>query len=432
MSRPSILFVNQHYWPDVASTGQHLTDLAEYLAAEGFDVRVLCGRGRYLAGTLEVPSRDIHNGVRIRRLRTTGFGRGSFVGRAIDYAGFYVQALLRGLFGRRHDMVVYLTTPSLLSFVGRVVKAIRRQPYGVWSMDLHPEIEEALGVFRANAPHTRVLHAIGRAGDRGAAFVVDLGSHMKRRLVERGVNEERTHTIPVWSQRDEIGALPPTENPLRRELGLTDRFVVMYSGNAGLAHRFDEVLEAMSRMKDDPTTFFLFVGGGPRRTAIESFASEHAIENFRYLDYFPRERLGESLSLGDAHLLTLRHDMSGLAVPGKLYGIMAAGRPVLVVGPRGCESAETVAACGAGAVVDPEPADGTASLAHDPIGDIVGRLARWRDDPAERDEIGTRARDAFLAGFEKDVCCRAWHKLLLSHMRKTTLPALTSQRVAAL
>lgn len=431
MSRPRVRFVNQHYWPDVASTGQHLTDLAEYLAEDGFEVSVLCGRGKYLAGTLEVADREVHNGVAIRRFRTTGFGRRSFVGRAIDYAGFYVQALFSGLFGRRVDLVVYLTTPSLLSFVGRVVKLLRRQPYAVWSMDLHPEVEQAIGVFPEGRLDTRVLCAIGRAGDRGADLVVDLGRHMKRRLVERGVDEDRTHTIPVWSRKDEIQPLAPEENPLRRELGLEDRFVLMYSGNAGLAHRFDEVLEAMRRMKDDATTMFLFVGGGPRRKEVETYAAEHEIENFRYLDYFPRERLTESLSLGDAHLLTLRHDMAGLAVPGKLYGIMAAARPVMVVGPAACESAETVARLKIGAVVDPERAP-RSTPALDPAAEIVERLIDWRDAPALRAEMGRRAREAFAAEYERDVTCAAWSDLLLSRLVRTSSPVTTTQRVAAL
>jgi colanic acid biosynthesis glycosyl transferase WcaI len=432
VSRPCILFVNQHYWPDVASTGQHLTDLAEHLAAGGMDVSVLCGRGRYLAGTLEVPNRETHNGVTIRRVRTTGFGRGSFVGRAIDYAGFYVQAIALGLFGRRHDTVVYLTTPSLLSFVGRVVKTFRRQRYGVWSMDLHPEVEEALGVFKKDGMITRLLHAVGRAGDRGADFVVDLGPHMKRRLLGRGVAESRTHTIPVWSNKDEIRPVPPAENPLRAELGVNDRFVVMYSGNAGLAHRFDEVLDAMLRLRNDHRFLFLFVGGGPRRADIERFAATHEIENFRYLDYFPRERLAESLSLGDAHLLTLRHDMAGLAVPGKLYGIMAAGRPTIVIGPAACESAETVRDRRIGAVIDPHVSEAADPASSTAAGTLVGCLEAWYRNSDERDAIGKRARAAFLAEFERDIACHAWHDLLLRRVGETRSAALDAPRAAAL
>src|SRR5690625_7716844 len=94
-SKPSVLFVNQHYYPDFASTGQHLTDLAEHLVASGLDVSVLCSRGKYLAGDLEVPDEEVHNGVRIHRVRASSFGRGTHVGRLADYATFYFRTIGR-------------------------------------------------------------------------------------------------------------------------------------------------------------------------------------------------------------------------------------------------------------------------------------------------------------------------------------------------
>lgn len=410
MAPPSLLFVNQHYWPDVASTGQHLTDLAEYLVADGFDVTVWCSQARYLGGGLTAPRREIRNGVHIRRLPSTGFGREGLAGRAADYLSFYAGVFGRLVTGRRYDRVVFLTTPSILSFVGYMARKLRRQPYGVWSMDLHPEIEEALGIFREGRRFTRLLHAASLAGDGGADFVVDLGPWMKRRLLSRGIPEERLHTIPVWNRKEEIYPVPQEENALARELGLGDRYIVMYSGNAGLAHRFAEVLEAMRRLRNDPDIFFLFVGGGPRKSEILEHVERHRVGNFRYLDYFPRERLHESLSLGDVHLLTLRNDMAGLAVPGKLYGIMAAGRPVVMVGPEASEHGELIAGGGVGHLVDPE-AEGQEAPAR-----LVEILLRLKDDADRRKSMGRRARELFLHEYEREVCCRRWADLLRARL----------------
>lgn len=406
MGRRSLLFVNQHYWPDVAATGQHLTDLAEYLAADGFEVTVWCSQARYLGGGLPAPRRETRNRVRIRRLRSTRFGRGHLVGRAVDYLSFYTAVFTRLLTGPRYHRVVFLTTPSILSFVGHLVRRLRRQPYGVWSMDVHPEIEEALGIFPPGRPFTRLLHAASRAGDGNADFVVALGPWMKRRLVEKGVAPERLHTIPVWSRKEEIYPVPRGSNALARDLDLDDRFVVMYSGNAGLAHRFSEVLEAMRRLRDDREILFLFVGGGPRRAEIQAYAERHRIENFRYLDYFPRERLHESLSLGNVHLLTLRSDMAGLAVPGKLYGIMAAGRPVVMVGPRASEHGELIADSRIGRLVDPE------APGQDAPARLVEILLRLKNDPDQRASMGRRARELFLDQYEREICCARWAELL--------------------
>src|SRR4051812_24096981 len=143
----SLLFVNQHYYPDVASTGQHLTDLAEHLVGQGWNVEVMAAQGRYLAGRMPAPSREVRNGVLIRRLPTASFGRGRQLGRLADYVSFYVQVLVRLLLGRTRTGVVYLTTPPLLSVIGAIVRLIRGQRYAVWSMDLHPAAEIASGML---------------------------------------------------------------------------------------------------------------------------------------------------------------------------------------------------------------------------------------------------------------------------------------------
>lgn len=403
--KPSILFVNQHYWPDFASTAQHLTDLAEYLAGEGYEIHVLCSRGHYLGESMEAPIEEVHKGVHIHRVRATAFGRTSVVGRLTDYASFYTSALGRILSGSSYDYLVTLTTPPLLPLVGAVACAVRDQSYGIWSMDLHPDAEIAAGMIEGGTIGACVLHALNNIGYRNAEFVVDLGRYMKRLLRRKKVPDDRLHTIPVWSKKEEIYPVAHEDNPLRRELGLDDKFVVMYSGNAGLAHRFDEVLAVIERFAGHPHIEFLFVGEGPQKGHIESFARTRKIPNFRYLPYFPREQLKYSLTLADVHLLTLREEMAGIAVPGKLYGIMAAGRPVVMVGPEASESAETILRCKAGHVVAPTDS-GEAEHA------LYDALLRLYSDEEHRHQSGANGREAFLEAFEREVCCKAWEQLL--------------------
>jgi len=399
MSPTRLLLVNQHYFPDVASTGQHLTDLAEHLAREGYAVEVLTGRGRYIAGRMDVPEREVRNGVSIRRLRTTSFGRGSNLGRIVDYLSFYLRVLATLLFERRRDGVLFLTTPPLLSFLGAIARVVRRQRYGIWSMDLHPDAEIASGMIRGDSVVARLLEWANATGYRKADFVIDLGRYMKARIVAKGVAPERTHTVHVWSAKEEISPVPREENPLIDELGLRDKFVVMYSGNAGVVHDFRDICGAMRQLKDDPRIYFLFVGDGPRRAEIEEFARAHAIRNFQYRGYFGREQLRYSLSLADVHLISLREPFVGISVPGKLYGIMASGRPALFVGPKACESAETIIESACGAVADPE--------AGDAVGKMIETLRVWQRDPVLVQALGRNAREAFERTFERDFGCRA-------------------------
>jgi glycosyltransferase involved in cell wall biosynthesis len=417
--RPArLLLVNQHYYPDVASTGQHLTDLAEYLAREGYTVDVLTGRGKYVAGKMDAPAREVRNGVRIRRLKTTSFGRGSHVGRVVDYLSFYVRVLVALLFGRKRNGVLFLTTPPLLGFLGAIARGVRGQRYGVWSMDLHPDAEIASGMLSAWSPVAKLLEWANATGYRKADFVVDLGPYMKQRIVAKGVAAERTHTVHVWSAKEEIVPTPRDANPLIDELGLRGKFVVMYSGNAGIVHDFDAICEAMRLLKDDPRVYFLFVGNGPRRAQIEAFARSNEIGNFQYRDYFTREQLRYSLSVADVHLISLRAPFVGISVPGKLYGIMASARPALFVGPRKCESAETILGARCGAVIDPTDGQAAARLA-----DHIRELAADRNAATA---LGRAGRAAFERVFERDVNCQSFGEVIGRTWRAKREPVLRS------
>ena len=400
--KPSILFVNQHYWPDVAATGQILSDLAEHLVGKGFEVGVFCSQGAYVGGRVDAPPREIRRGVRVTRLPSPAFGRRSHRGRLLEYVAFLAQVAARLATRRRWDLVVLLTTPSMLPVSGWIARRARGLRYAVWSMDVHPEVEVALGILPPWIG--RALGPLDRWSYRGAEFVVALGPCMRARLVDKGVPESAIRSIPVWSHDVEPGGGGRSSNALASELGIGEEFVVMYSGNAGLAHRFEEVLEAMDRLRDDAQMEFVFVGGGPRKTEILARAGGN--RNFRYIDYRPRRDLADSLTLGDVHLLTLRGDMAGLVVPVKLYGIMAAGRPVLMVGPRESESARTIEEAGIGYVIDPDE-DGSAAAER-----LVETLRALRDDPEGRRQMGLKAREAFRAKFERGVCCAEWERVI--------------------
>ena len=405
---PSLLFVNQHYAPDLASTAQHLTDLAEHLAAEGFEVHVLCSRGHYLSGEMEVPAEETRGGVHVHRVRTTAFGREATLGRVADYASFFLQVVANLLTGRRYDAVVSLTTPPLLPVAAALAWVLRKQPYGIWSMDLHPEAEQAVGMIEANGTLGNALQGLADWSYRRAQFTIGLGPHMKARIRDKEVSDERLHTIPVWNKKEEVCPISPEDNPLMEKVDLGGTFVVMYSGNAGLGHRFEEVLRAAKHFDGHPDIRFLFVGQGPRREEIENSAERHALSNLTYLDYFPREQIKYSLSLADVHLLTLRRSFAGIAVPGKLYGILAAGRPVLMVGPEASDPADTIQRHAVGRVVDPGQyeADGAATEA------VITAIEDLYNRPERRRRLGRRGREVFLERFEQEQCCKQWAALL--------------------
>jgi len=396
-----MLFVNQYYWPDHASTAQHLTDLVESLAARGYECHVLCGRGAYQAGRPPLPAHEVHHGVQIHRVGATAFGRRSTLRRMADYLSFYANAALRALALPRFDVVATLTTPPILGLLGTALKRLKGSAHVFWSMDLHPDASLALGKMSPRSPVVKLLGRLSDLAYRNADRVVVLGPYMADRIAAKRVLRDRMVAIPVWSRRDEVYPVPRAGHPLRKSLGLDGKFVAMYSGNLGLAHCFDEFLEAARRLRHRDDFVFLFVGEGPRLEEVREAKRREGLENVRLLDYFPREQLHLSLSVADVHLISMRREMTGIVVPGKLYGAMASGRPTIFVGPEHCESADAIRDADCGHAVrlgDPDA--------------LIEALAGLAADPDRAAALGARARAAFLDLYEKDTCCARWGWML--------------------
>jgi glycosyltransferase involved in cell wall biosynthesis len=189
--------------------------------------------------------------------------------------------------------------------------------------------------------------------------------------------------VPNWPPAA-VHPVPRDENLFRAEHDLTDRFVVMYSGNMGLAHPFDAVLDAADRLESErPEVLFLFVGEGPRKDALRAQVQRRGLPNVRFLPFQPRERLAESLSAADLHLVTMRPELEGLVVPSKLYGALAAGRPACFLGPPGSEAARAVAEHDCGAVL-PDPSGAA----------LADAIRDWHDAPDRWARATERARAA--------------------------------------
>jgi colanic acid biosynthesis glycosyl transferase WcaI len=396
-----ILLVNQYYWPDCASTAQHLTDLAEALADRGFDCHVLTSQSRYKPHAPRPVASEVHEGVHIHRVRATSFGRRTTWARYADYLSFYAGALLKALVLPRCDIVVTLTTPPMIGLIGTLLQRLRGSRHVYWSMDLHPDASVALGRMNPSRPFVRFLAWLSEFIYRRADRVVVLGPYMADRIALKQAPPERMITIPVWSRREEIYPIARAANRLRKTLRLGDLFVAMYSGNMGLAHSFDEFLEAARRLRDRRDILFLFVGAGPRLSEVLSAQERDGLANLRLLDYFPRAELHASLSLADVHLISMRPGMTGIVVPGKLYGAMAAGRPTLFVGPEHCETADAIRQAGCGFTI----ASGEAAS-------LAAAIEQLAAHPALARRMGECARSAFIASYERRLCCHQWGNLL--------------------
>jgi len=373
-----VLLVNQFFHPDLSATAQLATDLAEDLVGRGLEVTALAARGAYLGGG-QLPASETYRGIRIHRVRCSSLGKRSVARRLVDYGSFYAAAATYTLTGRRYDTVIAMSTPPLLATVGAMRRLLRGTRFVYWLQDVYPELAIGFGILRAHSLAAHVFHRLSGWTLRRADAVIAVGDAMAERVRAKGVEASRVHVVPNWADGDAVQPVPPEKNRFRHAHGLDGKRVVLYSGNMGRAHDLDTILGVARRLRDETDLAFVFVGDGARRVEVEAAARE--LPSVRLLPYQPRERLAESLSAGDVHVVTQAPFTVGLVEPSKLYGAMAAGRPVLYIGPRATEAGRTVESEGIGAVVPPGKVDRAI--------DALQRLL------TERGPLGARARIAF-------------------------------------
>ncbi len=405
MSGGAILFLSHYFWPEEMATAEMLSGVAFSLADRGFAVEALAGqpayhdRGGKLARLLE------KSGVRVRRVWSTRLDKNTAIGRILNTATFTLSAFSACLFRKRPALLVAVTNPPLLIWTAAAVGWVRRIPVILVIHDVYPQIAVELGRLRRDGWIARLWRAINRWSYRRAEAVVVLGRDMEEKIAgEIGGDRARIRRIPNWADPDLVAPRPRAGHPLLRKMGIGgNRFVVQYSGNIGRFHEIDTILDA-ARLLEGEDFLFLFIGDGARRPDIEK-AMQGPGSIVKHLPFQPKERLGEILTACDAGLVTLRGGLTGLAVPSKLYGILAAGRPVVAVVPGDSETARVVRESDCGWIVPPGDSQGLASL-----------LRRLKDDPAGTERRGRRARDLFESRYTLRHAADAWEKLIRETM----------------
>ena len=392
-----IVFFNRFFFPDASATSQILSDLAFHLAASGAEVHVVTSK-LAAANAAEEAIRGVH----VHRVTKAIEGPHGLFQRAYAYLRYYLGARrAAATLLQAGDIAVIKTDPPMLSAIVGPVAGRRGARIVAWMQDIFPEVAHEYGVPFMGRPFGSWLRRIRDRSLVAADRVVAIGERMAARLAAEGVPVERLRVIHNWADGEAIRPLPRENNPLRVRWGLGHAFVAAYSGNLGRVHEFDTLLSAAAMLKGDGSIRFLFIGRGPRLAEVQNRVRRDELDNVFFQPHQERERLAESLAVADVHLSVLLPRFDSLVLPSKLYGIMAAARPVIFIGdPRG-ESASLIRDAGCGLVI--ESGDGAA---------LAAALARLRDSPAERESMGRNGRQAFETRYDMSIALAEWRETL--------------------
>ena len=361
----TLLVISQVYPPDPASVGQHIADAAAEMVQRGYRVRVLTANRGYDDPSMKYPAKELRDGVEVRRLPMSSFGKGSIPVRVLGAFSFLFQCILRGWCTPKLSGILVSTSPPMASIAALAVAMFRRAPITYWAMDLNPDQAIALGRVRENALSVKAFRALNRRILSKARTVVALDRFMADRLKAYTNLDGRMEVMPPWPHEDHLEVVTHETNPFRKEHGLEGKRVIMFSGNMSIASPLTAILEAGLKFQDREDLVFMFIGGGGGKKAVEQFIAEHKPTNMRVLPYQPLSQLRYSLSSADVHIVAVGDDIVGICHPCKVYGAMAVARPIILLGPDPCHISDIIQGHGIGWHVAQGDTDGATKVIQD-------------------------------------------------------------------
>lgn len=402
-----ILYLSQYFPPEVGATQTRAYEMARGMVQAGHQVAMIAEVPNHPSGIISPEyrrrwyERSSLDGIEVIRVWVKASPVKTFRSRMAFYLSYMIMAIIAGLFlARGRFDAVYATSPPL--FVGGaalLISHLRRIPLVFEVRDLWPESAIVLGELR-NPRAIRWATRLEEACYRHARQIVVTTQEMIDYLVERGYPANKATVIPNGANTDLFQFNPSLRQHLRDELGLVDKFVVIYAGLLGIAQGLGASLEAAKNLADsEPSVHFLYIGDGPVKTELQKKSAEFNLTNVTFLPAQPRETIPGYLSAADAALIPLTRQRLLGALPSKMFDAMACQRPVLLCAEG--EACRVLQLAKAGLTIPPEDPEA-----------LTQAVLRLCAAPELCEQFGRNGQQAVIANYSRQAQAQQLVQLL--------------------
>jgi glycosyltransferase involved in cell wall biosynthesis len=331
-SQKKLLIATQFYPPDYAATGQLISELATQLGQLGLSIRIFTAQPGYAFQKQSAPKYEAIEDAIIQRSRSSRFLPKRIRGRTINGLIFCLRTALHLIkVARRQDTLLLTTEPPYLPFMGYLANLCFGLPYVCLLYDLYPDVAIELNVVSERHLLARFWDWCNRRTWERAQGIIVLSSTMKKRVVAKApAIADKIVAIPSWSDPLHIKPIDKHKNWFAQKYNLIDKFTVLYSGNLGRCHDMETILAAALELRNDPIQF-VFIGHGAKLQGCLDYVERYGLTQCLFLPYQDKDVLPYSLTACDLSLVSISPGLEGLVAPSKLYGILAAARPVAAI-----------------------------------------------------------------------------------------------------
>jgi colanic acid biosynthesis glycosyl transferase WcaI len=271
--------------------------------------------------------------VRVIRVGSTDYPRVQMKKRVFNYLSYVLLAVPRALV-LPCDVILAMTDPPFEGIVGAFVAMLKNKPYVYNIQDMYPDMAVGGSIVKPGLL-ALIWEKLHRWAMRRASKVIVVGEDMRNRILAKGIDPARVVVVRDGAEiSTEANTAAPLDQSVIEAIRGGFKFVLLHAGNLGFYGAWETLLEGARRLAVDGVGL-VFVGDGAQRERLV-FACAR-IPNVRFLPFFPASKIPSVLAAADAHVITIKRGLEGVVVPSKMYGILAAGKPIVAVAPVECD-----------------------------------------------------------------------------------------------
>ena len=412
MDKKKMLVYAHYFYPDVASTGQILTELCDGLK-ENFDITVICVVPSY-SGKIDEKYKkhrfyeeEIGN-IKIIRVRVPEFNKSRKVSRIINLISYFINAIIATFNLQKQDYVFSISQPPILGgLLGVIGKFIKKGKLIYNIQDFNPEQTIAVG-YSKNKFLVNIALYLDKFSCKMSNKIILVGRDMQQTLNNRFVKSYLPNNIVINNWIDEKSIYPLSNNnttvyEFKERYNLQNKFVIMYSGNIGLYYDLENLIKIIGEFNNRDDVKFAFVGDGTIKKNIENYALENNLKNVVFIPYQEKSDLNYSLNAADVHFVVNSKGIKGISVPSKLYGVMACGKMILGILEKGSEARFIIEESGCGICSEPEDYE-----------DIYIKIKYILDNKQLAEVIGEKGRKYLEKNLTKELSISKYRESILS------------------
>lgn len=334
-----IIIVTELFFPEESATAHIMTCIADHLASDN-KVVVVTGPESYENEEKRISAqKELSNSFEIIRVRAPKLNKNRISHRVVRFFILSI-CLFWSAFAntKKGDILFSVTNPAPIVVLLAMLKKIKKTQLKLLVHDVFPENAVATGIIKNNKSISyRVMRRIFNWAYASADTIIAIGRDMADviKIKIKSENSQEIQIIENWADTSLIHPIRRTESQIPT-WGLEDKIVFQYAGNIGRAQGILELTKALQSV-NNLCLHYIFTGSGALKVELEKHLARCNTNNFSTCGTYSRDQQEVVLGSCDAAIVVLGPGMYGLGVPSKTYNIMAAGKPILYIGPKNSE-----------------------------------------------------------------------------------------------